>query len=589
MKRIILTLVCSLMVFAATMFMTYKYVEGEELRDADKLNAMLVNRVSDYTDRSLRMSETATISFLTGLLYTREHVQADGTSSTELYISDKYKTELKATVYEVLDDFLEINKHASTAMFIFAPDALPGGKHGIYAPSLKRGDYTRYDLSESYDFAASENYKRLQTAHGAIWSVPSSESPVAGRRVVCYVPIYDVSGRFFAAFAVNYDVSDLRRRLSKVLPYGADNSGIFLVDDANAIITSTYNYDARRYSSAEEMQRELQRSGVLQRPDSAEVTSPEVRYVADFGGERHYVYSEELRHIPWRVIVVCSEDAIYAAVIHTANIVTVVALIGMALMLLCCVVIFRQMRNNLRHRVALQSELRLASQMQLSILRPSEAETDDFRLATCLKPAKETGGDLYDYVVRGRELVFVVGDVSGKGVSAALFMTQVCSLFRSAVSRCDGPAAIVSEINDVLSRHNPQMTFCTMIVGVYDPIERSLRYCNAGHTRPVAVIGGLAATIDVLPNMAVGVMEQYGYREQSLQLHEGDTIVAYTDGVTEAMNREHHLYGEQRLIETIGAAQGAGQIIEATMASVARYSAGEPQSDDITIMAITLR
>lgn len=588
MKRIILTLVCSLMVFAATIFMTYKYVEGEELRDADKLNAMLVNRVSDYTDRSLRMSETATNSFLTGLLYTREHVQADGTLSTELYISDKYKTELKATVYEVLDDFLEINKHASTAMFIFAPDALPGGKHGIYAPSLKRGDYTRYDLSESYDFAASEHYKQIQRSTQPLWSIPSAQSPIAGRSVLCYVPIYDVSGRFFAAFAVNYDVSDLQHRLSKLLPYDADNSGILLVDDKNNIITSTFEY-ARRYKGVGDLQRELERSGVLHRPDSAEVTSPQVRYVAEIEGSRHYVYSHELKHIPWRVVVVCSESAIYAAVIHTANIVSVVALIGMVLMLACCMVIFRQMRNNIRHRVAMESEVRLAAQMQLSMLRPTTLESCDYSLAAYLNAAKETGGDLYDYVERGRELVFVVGDVSGKGLTAALFMTQVCSLFRSAVTRSADPADIVSEINDVLARHNPQMTFCTMIVGVYDPVSRCLRYCNAGHTRLLAVIDGRVGFVDVMPNMAVAVMEQYGYREQTLQLHPGDAIVAYTDGVTEAMNREHHLYGEQRLAGAITATHGAAQIIDDVTMALERYTGGEPQSDDITIMAITLR
>ena len=585
MKRIILTLVCSVAVFAATMVLTYKYEEREALEDADRLNALLVNRVSDYADRMLRLTETSALSYLTGLFYTRDN-ESDTIGYTGFYTTEHFKQELGATVYDVLDDFLRINSHASSAMFIFASDG--GGGDGKNAPMMKRDDSERYDLSGSRELADFATFKAKHPQHHAIWCLPSSSSPLFGKSIVCYVPVNDEAGRFYAAFVATYDVNELQSRLISVLPYTGGKSGIFLVDNENAIVASTYDYDKSRYGNITEMQRAMTRAGVLHRVDSAEESASGARFIADIEGNRHYVYYQKLKHIPWRVVVVCSEEAVYAEVFHTANIVAVVSLIGMALMLICCIVIFRQMRNSLRHRVAMESELRLAAQMQLSMLRPDRATLTHFDLAAYLKPAKETGGDFYDYVVRGNELLFAVGDVSGKGVSAALFMTQVCSLFRSAVGRHDAPDDIVREINDVLARHNPQMTFCTMYVGIYDSVSHSLRYCNAGHTRPLAVVRGEVTMVDVLPNMAVGVMEGYDYKSQSMTLQQGDSLIVYTDGVTEAMDGRHRLFGEQRLVDAIDVGRSADEIVADITDAVQRHTHGAPQSDDITILSIAI-
>lgn len=590
MKRIILILVCSLAVFAATMVLTYKYVEKEALQDADQLNALLVDRVGDYANRTIRHTETDAVSYLSGLLYARQ-IEQDSTSFTEFHTTEDFKHELRATAYDVLDDFLRVNTYATSAMLIFTHGEKPGD--GIYAPLVKRDDTNRYDFSNSSQLSLFDSFRETHPQRHPIWCLPSTSSPqLPGDIILFYVPVYDEAEQFFAAFIATYDIAMLQKWLASILPYGTGKSCVFIVNGNNDIITSTFNYDKASFSSIADMQHSMERSGVLHRVDSAEVSAPGVRFVADIDGDRFYVYAKKFKHMPWRVVVVCSESAVYAQVYHTANIVAVVSLIGMALMLICCTLIFRHMRNDLRRRVAMESELRLAAQMQLSMLRPDRASSARFDLAAYLKPAKETGGDLYDYVVRGDELLFVVGDVSGKGVSAALFMTQVCSLFRSAVARCDAPDAIVREINDVLARHNPNMTFCTMFVGIYNCATHLLQYCNAGHTRPLVLSDCRVSTVDVVPNMAVGVMEGFDYKSQSLSLKQSDTLIVYTDGVTEAMDGNHKLFGEQRLNDAVAATDAcrdAREIVADITDALQCFTHGAPQSDDITILSLSIR
>jgi len=167
-----------------------------------------------------------------------------------------------------------------------------------------------------------------------------------------------------------------------------------------------------------------------------------------------------------------------------------------------------------------------------------------------LVPMREVGGDLYDYYRKGDDFFFIIGDVSGKGIPAALFMSATVNLFRSAVKRLQSPKAIMEEINGVLSEHNPSLTFVTAIIGRLHVPTGELTYCNAGHLPPIKVENGKwkveSEELELIPNIPLGYEGKFQFVEQGTLLGKEDTLVLYTDGITEARNKKHEMMGMAR-------------------------------------------
>jgi sigma-B regulation protein RsbU (phosphoserine phosphatase) len=192
--------------------------------------------------------------------------------------------------------------------------------------------------------------------------------------------------------------------------------------------------------------------------------------------------------------------------------------------------------------------------------------------------------------VRHDKLFFCIGDVSGKGVPAALVMATMRSLFRSVTSHEERAAKIVADINNTLAEQNDQNMFVTLFVGVLDLPTGELSYCNAGHNAPLIIRAehGEVRTMDVQPNLPVGISLGYAYVEQKMQLSYGDTLFLYTDGLTEAENIRHEQFGEQRMEQALNAslALRPREIVDAMDAQVAAFVGEAEQSDDLTLMAV---
>lgn len=239
----------------------------------------------------------------------------------------------------------------------------------------------------------------------------------------------------------------------------------------------------------------------------------------------------------------------------------------------------------------LQQELEIARQVQLAIL-PKEFPPDS-RVAVHgqMTPAREVGGDFYDYfMIDERTLGFVVADVSGKGVPAALFMAISRTLLRSTALFERSPAGCMRRLNDLLAVENEQMLFVTVLYGVIDLDTGRVTYVNAGHNLPYRIRrNGEVSTVPSTKGMAVAVMEGFVYTEASFDLEPGDTLFLYTDGVTEAFDVDENAYGERRL-ETL-LATGASdwsvpELSERVLASVHIFERGAPQADDITCLTL---
>jgi len=239
----------------------------------------------------------------------------------------------------------------------------------------------------------------------------------------------------------------------------------------------------------------------------------------------------------------------------------------------------------------IEGELRVARAIQMAMLPkvfPPYPDRDDIDIFASLTPAKEVGGDLYDFYIRDEKLFFCVGDVSGKGVPASLIMAISRALFRTVSAHESNPAKIMSTINDVVSGDNASNMFATFFLGVLDLPTGRLRYCNAGHNAPVAIIGDDIHFLNVQSNIPLGIMTGYSYETQTAEMPYLSSIFLYTDGLTEAEDADHHLFGEDQMIETIQQMENtsAKELIIRMEQAVANHVLGAEQSDDLTMLDI---
>jgi sigma-B regulation protein RsbU (phosphoserine phosphatase) len=243
----------------------------------------------------------------------------------------------------------------------------------------------------------------------------------------------------------------------------------------------------------------------------------------------------------------------------------------------------------------LRRELEVATEIQMGMLPrplPSNPGRDRFSIHATLRPAREVGGDFYDFFFLDDDrLCFCVGDVSGKGMPAALFMAISKTLLRSIARNDPSPSSIVRRLNDTLSDGNETCMFVTVFLAVLHLDSRVLTYTSAGHNPPYLRRADRSiVALDARHGPVVGVMEEIAYGEDELPLAEGDLLLLYTDGVTEATNRDEDLFSDGRLVEVLsgGELSSVQDTVKLVSDAVEAYELGTPQSDDVTILALSL-
>lgn len=254
----------------------------------------------------------------------------------------------------------------------------------------------------------------------------------------------------------------------------------------------------------------------------------------------------------------------------------------------------RELIRVTEERMRIEGELAAARDIQEGLLPktfPPFPDRPEINLHARLVPAKEVGGDLFDfYFAEGRHFYFVVGDVSGKGVPAALFMAITRTLLKTSAEKGLTPAEMLAEVNDMLARDNPNTMFVTLFCGRIDLAAGQLEYCNAGHNPPLLLRRGATApeALSTVCGPALGVMEDMPYRAMSLDLRAGDELLVYTDGVTEAHNPDKALYGDDRLLRVSagGMAADPKRFVDRLFDDIDDFVAGADQSDDITVFAL---
>ena len=246
-------------------------------------------------------------------------------------------------------------------------------------------------------------------------------------------------------------------------------------------------------------------------------------------------------------------------------------------------------------RAQVQRDLDLAREMQQGLLPtafPTREQAPGVEIFARLDPAKEVSGDLYDFFeVEPGKMCFVVGDVSGKGVAAGLFMAVTRTLIRAGMVPGKKPFEILQRVNAQLCAENRANLFVTMILGIVDTATGRIEYGQGGHNPPILIPTKGEPVYEPSGGMPLGVFEDAKFGQRQLDLKTGETLLVYTDGVTEAMNPKRELFGEDRLKEAVRgqALLSAEQLAQKVVADVARYANGAEPSDDITLLAIKHR
>ena len=319
--------------------------------------------------------------------------------------------------------------------------------------------------------------------------------------------------------------------------------------------------------------------------------------VAADNEEKSLLFFEKIEsETNWIITVIGSEEEIFHSQYLSMRRRLLITFVTLTLL---GFIIWYSIRNINRLRIVneeksrIDSELRAAANIQQGMLPkkfPPFPERDDIDVYGVLHPAKEIGGDLYDFYIRDEKLFFCIGDVSGKGMPASLMMAVTRSMFRIVSAQENNPQHIIEQMNNLVNEMNELSLFVTLFVGVLDLPTGKLRYCNAGHDAPL-IMTKEVNKLNVLANLPVGVMSGILYMGQEIELDSETILFLYTDGLVEAKNGKREMFRERRMIyiakEFITTDQTQlKHLTDQMVTEVKKFTGNIPQFDDLTMLAV---
>lgn len=558
-----------------------------------------IDYVQTYIDGQLQRIEDATYS-----LASRNFGNTTRDEEGNSYVSidqNNFYIPSEEECYTIMRQFMDANPMVCGIAIGFENFLYPESKaqYGM-APYLNRisGEYTKMNLGEHNNFREKEWYKVAAETNKPHWCNPFPETS-SNHVITCYsVPVHGLGGRLIGVLAVDIDTETFSHKCKEIAPY--PNAVVTLVDRKfNIIFHPNTSYitknvaDIQHYAhfKADDSLEICMRNGESGHTNINEGTDKEALF-----------YFAPVERTGWMISVECPKDEVFGGLEQMKRDTTIIAVCSILVMIICFIFLLRKMQEMTLSKANMESELNVASRIQKGMvpkLYPAFPDRPELDVYGFLEPAKSVGGDLYDYFVQGDKLYFCIGDVSGKGIPASLYMAVTRALFRNVSLHNDDPSTIISDLNNALSQGNDHNMFCTMFLGVLDLKTGHLEYCNAGHNAPVVRRKKSDGTTDThytkpQVNIALGVIEEFPYQKEETTLNPGDAIFLYTDGVTEAENEYHQLFGEEATLKALAHARSqnissAKGIIESVHGAIKQYAHNTEQSDDITMVVIELK
>lgn len=584
--KVILVLLICMLVFVLVAVLTRK-ITDEELKTNAYLEAdMQARQFKALTSVLFLSTEWVMDSFLSA--FVEYSVEPDSSSICRTLNSYKFNTLDVDDIYDRIESFMFYNNVIYSCVMTFVPGVIKGAPNGISA-SLCKDIPGRINLLDEKDIFNSDFYRKIATTGRAYIHDGSIKDSVQVWSIG--VPIFDENKRLIGEFWIDVLEDTLSDRLLQYR-FGED-AFAFIANEEECVVASTDK-------SANNMKiKELK--GSINHPEEYSEWYDNVVKLMKEGGTNHFsiiyngksilTYVCKLVDSPYHLIIIKRESGITESVNKLLNNLLLISGIGLLLITIGLLYIFTVFKKQDDDNRQMESELNIASKIQRSIL-PAKLDIKDypFNIFGFQKQAKSVGGDLYDYFVRDGKLHFCIGDVSGKGVPAALLMTELCSLYRYIAKQENKAEDIVRTLNATAMEHSDDRMICTLFVGILDLQNGLLDYCNAGHNPPVLIPSGDSKPefMEIKANMPILAFENYNYKSGSLGLRHGDRLFLYTDGVTESYNSRQEFLGKNATIDILGRhrSEELPQLVDSVMGEIAGFMLKAEQNDDITILCI---
>ena len=486
------------------------------------------------------------------------------------------------SMYVITRSMVENNPAILGGTISFIPNYYPERGYWFEPYAVRKSDGTIETIqlgSVDHDYTKSEFFTVPIAKGSGHWSEPYLDADGAKTMVTTYgSPVRDYNGKIVAVVDADISLDWLEQLMADEKVYKSTER--FLVTGSHHLIAGK---EGTTLESALKLLTEANNKAGYHK-------------VTNELGEKQHVFFHPVGGVTdWVLISVLNDNEVFGKLRKVRIMLILVTGIGL---LILGFIVLRTSRNLERLRKVnaekerIGSELRIARDIQMSMIRSRFPEMPEFDLFASIAPAKEVGGDLYDYFVNGEMLYFCIGDVSGKGVPASLLMTVTTSQFRTVSRYLSQPEEIMMAINDQIAEGNEKHMFVTMFIGCLDLKTGHLAYSCGGHNPPL-LIGHSIEQLPVAQKLPVGVISGMKYEMQETQIASGTTLLLYTDGLTEAMNANSELFGGDRMTKTVERLLSEGEatpksIICGLTDAVKTFAADAEQSDDLTMMAIRL-
>ena len=496
------------------------------------------------------------------------------------------------SMFGVAEWILRYNPNIMAAGIAFTPYYYPQ-KGRLFEPYAYRQNDSiihKQLAGDRHDYTQSDIYRNIVEHQKEYWSRSYFDSVATCKNIITYsIPIRNRAKAVIAVLGLDIETTYLGDTLNADNRYSS--SYVLLLDEQGNLIAGP---DTSQVSKLciDNVIRVIYDDKVRGRASINDECTIKHFNDPDDGYPGFVFYSDMGESTNWRMAVVCYEDEVFGPLLRMRIFVGILILISLVVLTF---VIMRFVRNDIRLEKAhteqerISTELRVANEIQQSMLPQHKLHLDDVDIYGRLTPAREVGGDLYDYLVRDEKLYFCIGDVSGKGAPAAMLMAVTHSLFRAFSAHENNPAHIMQALNESSCQNNEQNMFVTLFIGVLDLPTGRLHYCDAGHDAPIVLTSGIRK-LDCQTHLPIGVFADTHYSVQETILPADSSVFLYTDGLTEAMDFDLKQYGLKRVEQVMQTCAdrhlSPKQIIEAVTDSVRTFVAGAEQSDDLTLLAI---
>lgn len=500
--------------------------------------------------------------------------------------------------------------------------------------------------SDDYQYFYMDWYQLPRLLNQPCWTEPYMDfdpSDGSAEMVTSYCkPLIGDDGSFIGVLSVDVLLSWLSGTISSVKPY--PNSYCFMIGRGGSFLV--HPDTTKLLSQSIFTETLLTPDDAVSELGHAMLQGESGMRELPIGGQRTYVFFEPVKSTGWSVAIVCPESDIFSGYKRMRNIIYFIVAAGLLLIFFVVGGVvsrelaplghlvrqtsaiaagrfdeplppspradeigqltrsFGEMQTSLvqyideltrttANKERIEGEIRIAREIQMGMVPqvfPPFPEYPDIDLFASMTPAREVGGDLYDFFLKSGRLYFCIGDVSGKGVPASMFMAVARNLFRVVGHQGLPPAAIAAQINEALSADNEQMMFVTMFIGAVDLADGEMEYCNCGHNPPVLFGGGQARFLAVAPNAPLGIAPGFAFTGEKMSDVRGMSFLFYTDGLNEAENAAHEQFGDGRVLERLRRdfVSAEDTVVRLTQ-DVAGFVGDAEASDDLTLLCLNIR